>query len=40
MGGYLAVAVMGPPFWKARWFGWLHLQALPEGVHLASHLRL
>jgi hypothetical protein len=40
MGGYLARHGDGPPGWKTLWKGWLHLQALLEGVHLAFHLRL
>ena len=40
MGGYLARRGDGPPGWKTLWKGWLHLQALLEGVHLASHLPL
>jgi hypothetical protein len=40
MGGYLARRGDGPPGWKTLWKGWLHLQALLEGVHLAFHLRL
>jgi len=40
MGGYLARAGDGPPGWKTLWKGWLQLQTLLEGVHLASHLRL
>ena len=37
MGGYLARRVDGPPGWKTIWTGWLHLHALLEGVHSASH---
>ena len=40
MGGYLARAGDGPPGWKTLWKGWLQLQTLLEGVHLASHLSL
>ncbi len=40
MGGYLARRHDGPPGWKTLWRGWLRLQTLLEGVHLASHLRL
>jgi Transposase DNA-binding/Transposase DDE domain len=40
MGGYLARRGDGPPGWKTIWKGWLHLQALLEGVQLASHLPL
>lgn len=40
MGGYLARSGDGPPGWKTLWKGWLQLQTLLEGVHLASHLLL
>lgn len=40
MGGYLARRGDGPPGWKTIWKGWLHLQALLEGVHLSFHLTL
>ncbi|EFH80062.1 IS4 family transposase [Ktedonobacter racemifer] len=40
MGGFLARRGDGPPGWKTLWKGWLHLQALLEGAHLAFHLRL
>ena len=40
MGGYLARRRDGPPGWKTLWRGWLRLQTLLEGVHLAFHLRL
>jgi hypothetical protein len=40
MGGYLNRRSDGPPGWKTLWKGWLHLQTLLEGVHLASQLRL
>ena len=40
MGGYLARRGDGPPGWKTIWKGWLHLQALLEGVHLSFHLKL
>ena len=40
MGGYLARHGDGPPAWKTLWRGWLRVQTLLEGVHLASHLRL
>ena len=40
MGGYLARHGDGPPGWKTLWKGWLRVQALLEGVHLAFHLRL
>ncbi len=40
MGGYLARHSDGPPGWKTLWKGWLRVQTLLEGVHLACHLRL
>jgi hypothetical protein len=40
LGGYLARASDGPPGWRTIWKGWLFLQTLLEGVHLAFHLRL
>jgi len=40
LGGYLARAHDGPPGWRTIWKGWLSLQMLLQGVHLASHLRL
>ncbi|HEY4386470.1 MAG TPA: IS4 family transposase, partial [Ktedonobacteraceae bacterium] len=40
MGGYLARSHDGPPGWRTIWKGWLSLQTLLEGVHLAFHLRL
>jgi hypothetical protein len=30
----------GPPGWRTIWKGWLALQTLFAGVHLAFHLRL
>jgi hypothetical protein len=39
-GGYLARCRDGPPGWKTLWRGWLRVQTLLEGVHLATHLRL
>ena len=39
-GGYLARRRDGPPGWRTIWKGWLSLQTLLEGVHLAFHLRL
>jgi hypothetical protein len=38
MGGYLARRGDGPPGWKTLWKGWLRVQTLLEGVHLAFHL--
>lgn len=40
MGGYLASLRDGPPGWKTLWKGWLRVQTLLEGFHLASHLLL
>jgi hypothetical protein len=40
LGGYLARRHDGPPGWRTIWKGWLSLQALLEGAHLAFHLRL
>lgn len=40
LGGYLARAGDGPPGWKTLWKGWLQLQTLLDGVHLASQLPL
>ena len=39
-GCYLARSHDGPPGWRTIWKGWLDLQTLLEGVHLAFHLRL
>jgi Transposase DNA-binding len=38
--GYLARKGDGPPGWKTLWKGWLYIQALLEGVHLAARLSL
>ena len=40
LGGYLARRHDGPPGWRTIWKGWLCLQTLLEGAHLAFHLRL
>jgi hypothetical protein len=40
LGGYLARRRDGPPGWRTIWKGWLSLQTLLEGVHLAFCLRL
>ncbi len=40
LGGYLARRRDGPPGWRTVWKGWLSLQTLLEGAHLALHLRL
>ncbi|MFL5696121.1 MAG: IS4 family transposase [Ktedonobacteraceae bacterium] len=37
-GGYLGRKSDGPPGWKTLWRGWLHIQTLLEGVHLAPLL--
>ncbi|HET8851863.1 MAG TPA: IS4 family transposase [Ktedonobacteraceae bacterium] len=37
-GGYLGRKRDGPPGWKTLWRGWLHIQTLVEGVHLAPLL--
>jgi hypothetical protein len=39
-GGYLGRKGDGPPGWKTLWRGWLYLQTLLEGVHLAARLSL
>jgi len=40
LGGYLARKGDGPPGWKTLWRGWLQVQTLLEGVHLATRLSL
>ena len=40
LGGFLARRGDGPPGWKTIWKGWLHLQVLLNGFHLADQLRL
>jgi hypothetical protein len=35
-GGYLGRKRDGPPGWKTLWRGWLYVQAVLEGVHLAA----
>lgn len=40
LGGYLARSHDGPAGWRTIWKGWLCLQTLLEGVHLAFHLQL
>jgi hypothetical protein len=40
LGGYLARTHDGPAGWRTIWKGWLSLQSLLEGVHLAFDLRL
>jgi hypothetical protein len=39
-GGYLRRRSGGPPGWKTLWKGWFYMQALLEGVHLATRLSL
>ena len=39
-GGYLRRRSSGPPGWKTLWKGWFYIQALLEGVHLATRLSL
>lgn len=40
LGGYLGRRGDGPPGWKTLCRGWLHVQTLLEGAHLAFHLLL
>ncbi len=40
VGGYLGRTSDGEPGWKTLWKGWLSIQTLLEGVHLASELLL
>src|SRR5579883_979767 len=35
-GGYLNRTCDGPPGWKTLWQGWMYVQAVLEGVHLAG----
>jgi hypothetical protein len=37
-GGHQGRTGDGPPGWKTIWRGWLEIQHLIEGVHLAAHL--
>lgn len=37
-GGHQGRKSDGPPGWKTIWRGWLEIQQLLEGVHLAAHL--
>ncbi|GCF10375.1 IS4 family transposase [Dictyobacter arantiisoli] len=39
-GGYLGRKGDGEPGWKTLWKGWLYIQTLVEGIHLASQLTL
>ena len=36
LGGYLGRTGDGPPGWKTIWRGWLHVQTVLIGVHLAT----
>jgi hypothetical protein len=38
LGGHQGRTRDGPPGWQTLWHGWLYLQTLVEGVHLAPHL--
>jgi hypothetical protein len=38
LGGYLDRKRDGPPGWKTVWRGWLHVQTVLIGVHLAYEL--
>jgi hypothetical protein len=40
LGGYQGRRSDGPPGWKTLWQGWLKIQALLEGVHLAHQVLL
>jgi hypothetical protein len=40
LGGYQGRRSDGPPGWKTLWQGWFKIQALLEGVHLASQVLL
>ena len=40
LGGYQGRRSDGPPGWKTLWHGWLKIQTLLEGVHLASQVLL
>ena len=37
-GGYQGRTGDGPPGWKTLWRGWLEIQTLVEGIHLAARL--
>jgi len=37
-GGYQGRKGDGPPGWKTLWRGWLEIQTLLEGIHLAARL--
>jgi len=36
-GGYLNRKSDGPPGWQTLWKGWLYVQTVLQGVHLAMH---
>ena len=38
LGGYLGRKGDGPPGWKTLWRGWLHVQTVLLGVHIAHEL--
>jgi Transposase DNA-binding/Transposase DDE domain len=40
LGGYQGRRSDGPPGWKTLWHGWLKIQTLLEGVHLAPQVLL
>lgn len=40
LGGYQGRRSDGPPGWKTLWHGWLKIQTLLEGVHLATQVLL
>jgi len=40
LGGYQGRRSDGPPGWKTLWHGWLKIQTVLEGVHLASQVLL
>ena len=40
LGGYQGRRSDGPPGWKTLWHGWLKIQTLLEGVHLAHQVLL
>ena len=40
IGGYQGRRRDGPPGWKTLWHGWLKIQTLLEGVHLAPQVLL
>jgi hypothetical protein len=38
LGGYLGRKGDGPPGWQTLWRGWLHVQTVLLGVHIAHEL--